>query len=112
MNKIIGKNLKLFRGFNRFTQEQVADFLGLNNRSTYSNYESGDREAPLEVLEKCADLYGCDMTLFFEDNETSVNDMLICAFRADNISASDMAEVAKFKNVVKNYLKINTLLAK
>lgn len=112
MNKIIGKNLKKFRNFNRFTQDQVTGFLGLNNRSTYSNYESGDREVPFEILEKCADLYGCDLSLFLEENEQAETDILVCAFRADNITSSDMDEVAKFKNIVKNYLKLNTLLAR
>ncbi|MGL4412431.1 MAG: helix-turn-helix domain-containing protein [Tannerellaceae bacterium] len=112
MNKIIAQNLKAFRGFNRFTQEQVTDFLGLKNRSTYSNYESGEREAPLDVLEKCADLYGCDLSMFFEENEASAKEMLVCAFRIDNIAPSDMEEIASFKNIVNNYMKINSLLAK
>lgn len=112
MNKIVGKNLKASRNFNRFTQEQVADFLGLQNRSTYSNYESGDRDAPLEVLERCADLYGCDLSLFFEENEEIAKEMLVCAFRVDCIAPSDMEEIAAFKNIVKNYLKLNSLLTK
>lgn len=112
MNTIIGKNLKACREFNHFTQEQVTAFLCLKNRSTYSNYESGEREAPLEVLEKCANLYGCDLSLFFEENEAIAKEMLVCAFRVDDISPSDMEEVAKFKNIVKNYLKLNSLLAK
>ncbi|MEG0033182.1 MAG: helix-turn-helix transcriptional regulator [Mucinivorans sp.] len=112
MNKIIGRNLKAFRDFNRFTQEQVAGFLCLENRSTYSNYESGEREAPLDILEKCADLYGCELSVFFEDREASVKEMLVCAFRVDGLSASDMIEVAKFKSIVKNYLKLNALLSK
>ncbi|MGL5785656.1 MAG: helix-turn-helix domain-containing protein [Bacteroidales bacterium] len=112
MNKIIAQNLKALRNYNRFTQDQVAAFLGLNNRSTYSNYESGDREAPLDVLEKCADLYGCDLSLLFEENEVSTREMLVCAFRVDGIEPSDMQEIAAFKNIVKSYMKLNTLLAK
>lgn len=112
MNKIIAQNLKALRNYNRFTQDQVADFLGLNNRSTYSNYESGDREAPLDILEKCADLYGCDLSLLFEENESSTREMLVCAFRVDDIEPSDMQEIATFKNIVKSYMKLNTLLAK
>jgi Predicted transcriptional regulators len=111
MNDIVGKNLKEFREYNKFTQEQVADFLKLN-RSTYSNYELGVRETPLDVLEKCANLFGCDLSLFFEENQDVVKEMLTPAFRIDNITASDMDEIAKFKNIVKNYLKLNNLLAK
>jgi transcriptional regulator with XRE-family HTH domain len=110
MNEIVGNNLKKLREANRFSQEQVASFLGIN-RSTYSNYESGDREAPLEVLEKASDLFGCELHLLFEENESVVDNMLVCAFRVDDLSASDMKEVASFKNIVKNYLKIKRLLA-
>ena len=111
MNKTIAKNFKVFREFNKFTQEQVSTFLCLNNRSTYSNYESGEREAPLEILEKCADLYGCDLSMFFEENEESVKDMLICSFRVDDLESTDIKEIAAFKNIVKNYLKLNSLLS-
>ena len=51
MNAIIGNNLKRLREANRMTQEQVSSYLAIN-RSTYSNYESGDREAPLNILGK------------------------------------------------------------
>jgi transcriptional regulator with XRE-family HTH domain len=64
METTIGRNLKLLREANSFTQDQVASFLGIN-RSTYSNYESGDREAPLEVLEKASDLFGCELSILF-----------------------------------------------
>lgn len=111
MKKIIGKNLKAFRKLNNFTQEKVSQYLGIN-RSTYGNYESGERETPLDVLEKCADVYGCDLLLFFEDNEVAADDMLVCAFRVNDISDEDLKEVAHFKNIVKNYIKLNELLKK
>ena len=109
MNKTIGNNLKRLRDANHFTQEQLAVFLGIN-RSTYSNYEMGEREIPFIILEKAADLFGLDLHLFFEEDESVVDNMLVCSFRVDDLTPSDMAEVASFKNIVKNYLKINTLL--
>lgn len=111
MNTIVGSNLKRLREANRFSQEQVSSFLDIK-RSTYSNYESGDREAPLSVLEKASNLFGCELYLLFEENETIVNDMLVCAFRIDNLSDSDMSEVARFKSIVKSYLKMDQLISK
>jgi transcriptional regulator with XRE-family HTH domain len=108
MNTTIGKNLKLLRDFNKFSQEQVAEYLGIN-RSTYSNYESGDREAPLDVLEKISNLYGCELHVLFEENKESFQDALMCTFRVDNLSSSDLNEIAKFKDIVKSYLKMNRL---
>lgn len=110
MNNIIGNNLKKMREANRFSQEQVASFLGIK-RSAYSNYECGDREAPLEVLEKASDLFGCELHLLFEENVDVVNNMLTCAFRVDNLNEEDIAQIASFKNIVKTYLKLNQLLA-
>ena len=37
--------------------------------------------------------------------------MLVCAFRADNLSVNDMKEVAAFKNIVLNYMKMERLMA-
>ncbi len=106
---IISKNIRSMREASGFTQEQVAQFLGIG-RSAYSNYETGDRELPLEVMERLADLYGCDMYLLYEEDADVVKNMLTTAFRVDNLSADDMKQIAGFKAVVKNYLKMDMLL--
>ena len=108
--KIVGRNLKALREANCFTQEQVASFLGIQ-RSAYANYESGDREAPIEILERASELMGCEFSLLFDENENAVKDMLLCAFRADDLSDEDATEVAAFKNIVLNYMKMKRLLA-
>jgi len=108
---MVGRNLKLLREANNFTQQQMASFLGIN-RSTYANYEAEERETPLEILEKAADILGAELSVFFEEDINTVKSMLICAFRAEDLSKEDMEEVAAFKNLVKNYLKINRLLEK
>lgn len=106
---VISKNIKRMREACKFTQEQVAQFLGIG-RSAYSNYETGDRELPLEVMERLADLFGCDMYLLYEEDADVVKNMLTTAFRVDNLSADDMKQIADFKAVVKNYLKMDMLL--
>ncbi len=109
MDAIIGKNLKLLREANRFTQQQVADFLDLK-RSTYSNYESGEREMPIDKLERVATLYGCELSDLLSDDESVLENMLVCAFRIDDVDISDMNEIASFKSIVMNYLKMKKLL--
>ena len=111
MNAVIGRNLKTLREANGYTQADVAAFLGIK-RSAYANYESGDREAPLEVLENVSALFGCELPLLFEEDKVALQDVLTCAFRADNLDPNDMREVADFKNVVLNYLKMERLLEK
>ena len=108
MKVIIGKNLSKLRSANNLTQQQVADCLGIT-RSAYSNYEDGVREAPMDVLLKSADLFGTDVHLLLERNEDVVDNMLVCAFRVDDMSADDLREILGFKRIVKNYMKIKRL---
>lgn len=110
MGNIIGTNLEKLRNANRLTQSQVAEYLGIQ-RSAYANYEAGVREPSLDILEKAASLFGCELSLLFEEDKEVVDNMLVAAFRVDSLSQNDMREVAAFKNVVINYLKMERLLA-
>ena len=107
---VVGRNLKALREANGYTQEQVANFLGIG-RSAYANYEAGERETPMEVMERASELFGCELALLFEEDEQAVKNMLVCAFRADNLSVNDMEEVGGFKNIVLNYMKMERLMA-
>ena len=107
---VVGRNLKALREANGYTQEQVANFLGIG-RSAYANYEAGERETPMEVMERASELFGCELALLFDEDEQAVINMLVCAFRADNLSVNDMKEVAAFKNIVLNYMKMERLMA-
>jgi transcriptional regulator with XRE-family HTH domain len=109
MNTIVGRNLKLLREANKFSQEQVSAFLNIG-RSAYSMYELGEREMPLTTLEKASNLFGCDLNLFFEENKSIVDESLLCAFRANELEDSDLPIIANFREIVKSYLKMNRLL--
>lgn len=108
---MIGETLKLLREANNYTQENVSDFLGIR-RSTYSNYETGDREAPLLVLEKLANLYGCDLYDLESGDRDVLQGLIACAFRVDSLSVEDMKQVAAFKLLVMNYVKMKKIAAK
>lgn len=108
---IIARNIKRMREASNYTQDSVATFLGIG-RSAYSNYEADLRELPLEHMEKLADLYGCDAYMMYEENLDLVENMLATAFRVDNLTASDMEQVATFKKVVKNSLMMDSMLSK
>lgn len=107
---IIASNIKRLREASGFTQDAVAGFLGVK-RSAYSNYETGERELPLQLMEKISDLYGCDMYDLYSSEETVVSNMLATAFRVDTLSKEDMEQIASFKRIVKNSLKMDILLA-
>lgn len=108
---MIGETLKLLREASNYTQENVSDYLGIR-RSTYSNYETGDREAPLTVLEKLASLYGCDLYDLESEDRDVLRGLIACAFRVDSLSVEDMKQVAAFKRLVMNYVKMKKIAAK
>lgn len=108
---LIARNIKLMREASGYTQENVAEFLSVG-RSAYANYETGDREMPLALMEKLADLYGCDLYDLYTEEESALAGMLVTAFRVDALSTNDMEQVAAFKRIVKNSLKMDILLAR
>ena len=111
MSNTIATNLKKLREAARNTQDEVSQALGIT-RSAYSNYESGEREAPYDVLEKVSDLFGCDMYILFEENENADAMILASAFRLDGLTDEDAAEIVRFKDIVKSYLKMEAIEAK
>ena len=111
MDKAIARNLKKLRETAQYTQSEAAEAFGIT-RSAYSNYESGDREVPYDVIEKASDLFGCDMTFMFEENENVDAMILASAFRIDGITPEDAGEIMRFKDIVKSYLKMEAIEAK
>ena len=111
MDKVIARNIKKLRETARYTQDEVAKALGVT-RSAYSNYESGDREVPYDVIEKASDFFGCDMAVLFEENENVDAMILASAFRLDGMTADDAAEIMRFKDIVKSYLKMEAIEAR
>ena len=109
MDAIVARNLKLLRENSKFTQEQMAAYLGLG-RSAYSNYESGMRSVPLDVMGSVAKLLGIDLSVLFEENEESLKSQLLCAYRAEDMDKDDMKQVAEFKDIAMSYLRMNKLL--
>ncbi|HHV03313.1 MAG: helix-turn-helix transcriptional regulator [Bacteroidales bacterium] len=99
-------NLKAFRNAAGFTQERVAGFLDIE-RGTLSNYELGTREAPVSILIKLSNLYGVNLSDFYETDPEKVKDALICSFRIEGLSDKDLKHVMDFKDVVKSYLKMD-----
>lgn len=107
-NQIIGENLKKIRELSGFTQEQVAKAIGIE-RSAYSNYEGGTREVPYNILENISNLFGCEPFILFEDDVHADNEIMATAFRISDLEENDLKEIAKFKDIVKSYLKMERI---
>ena len=111
MDKVIARNFRKLRETAGYTQNDVANALGLT-RSAYSNYELGDREIPYDVIEKASDFFGCDMCCLFEENENIDATLLVSAFRTSGLSQTDAIEVMRFKDIVKSYLKMERIASR
>lgn len=105
MKALIGANLKLFREAANYTQHYVAEYLGIE-RGAYANYESGNREIPYPLMEKVCELYGIPLSSLFENDTMKIENELFCAFRVNTPDHRDIQEIALFKAIVRNYLKM------
>lgn len=87
------------RKMNNYTQQQVADFLGIS-RGAYSNYEIGNREPDADTLAKLAELYdvSVDYILGLDEPNTPKPDPHAFAERlkkgleTHNLTVEDAAE--------------------
>lgn len=109
MNTIVVHNIKKFREVALYTQDEMAQVIGITP-SDYIGYESGDREVPYyDVIEKACDMFGCDMTVLFEDNEDVDALILTSAFRIDNMTTEDAKEIMRFNDIVTSYLRMEAI---
>lgn len=108
MKNNIGLIIKGLREKFDYTQDKVADFLEIK-RELISFYESGEREASVEVLEKLSDLFGVELEVFFAKDVNAALAEVAFAFRKGDLNPKDMKQLAAFGKIVKNYLKIKKL---
>lgn len=109
MNRTVAYNIKKLREAARYTQDEMAQVLGIT-QSDYISYESGNREVPYDVIEKVSGFFDCDMTILFEDNDDAI--FLASAFRLDGMTSEDAVEIMRFKDIVKSYLKMEAIEAR
>ena len=110
MKKIVGHNLKSWRKKFGYTQDTIADYLGIK-RENISFYETGEREMPINHLEKLSDLFGIEPEMFLNENKEIINTEIAFAFRnTEKLSADSLRNIALFKKIVKNYIMMQNKL--
>lgn len=67
--------LTMFRKQKGFTQAQMAEKLEIS-RSTYTNYEAGNRSPDLEGLERISEILGCSLDELFGRSSVKLPDMI------------------------------------
>lgn len=101
-------NLRELRIANNLSEDQVAKFLGITS-TEYANYELGTCNMPLSQMEEVAYLLGCSLSVLLSDNPDVNKSSLPLVFSAGNLTTSDLKEIAHFKKVALNYMKISRL---
>lgn len=104
-NEIIGRNIKLFREKNGISQDVLANYLGVT-RVEVSYFENGKRNISTVIIEKAAKLFGIDDYDFYEENTESQQVNVALAFKADFLNKEDLEQIADFRKIILNYLKM------
>lgn len=102
-NNLLARRLKELRKAHGYTQDYVADFLGLV-RQTYSHYETGKRSPNPEILFKLAGLYSISVDDLMQLTVTLDRNIYYDA-PAPTQSSKDLEEFLNFLNNPKNEKK-------
>jgi len=109
MQALIGNNIAKIRKAQGLTQDNLASYLGLS-RVQVSHFERGERDISVTDLNKLSDLFGIELSELLEEDLKIQNLNLAFAFRNEN-PESDLEQIASFKKIVMNYLKMERINA-
>ncbi|MGL6299107.1 MAG: helix-turn-helix domain-containing protein [Methanobacteriaceae archaeon] len=101
----IGDRLKKLREDSNYTQEQLANYLEIN-QGQLSKIENGNRNLNLDLLDKICSLYNCTPEyILLKSDEYSLPKL---AFR-NSKSSADLNVVAKMNQVMENLKFLRSL---
>lgn len=106
----VGAKIKKLRTNFGYSQQELADYCGVQ-REIISYYENGTREISLLHLEKIASYLSVDMESLMDDEINEMHPDFELVFRADQLSVSDRNQIADFKEIISNYLKMKGIEA-
>jgi len=112
--KCMGENiqsnrLKELRKNSKLTQEQMAQYLGVD-QSLVTKLENGTRALNVSLIEKICSLFCCtEDYLFGIDDEYTP---MTFAFRANCVQADDLESIAAVNRIARNIRYMNSLMEK
>ncbi len=109
MAEIIRDNFKKFRKKINITQEQLAEYLNLE-QSSISKFESGERTISVSKLERACSLFGIHMNDMYK--ETINLRALSPSFRKTTLSLSSLEDISNINKIALNIIEMNTILEK
>jgi len=106
---VIGKNLKAYRKKLHYTQDAIANYLGVK-REIISYYENGLRKIDLDKMEKLADLFNIELKELISEGSSIKELDLAFAFRSEGLVESDLIKLSEFQKIIKNFVKMQAIL--
>lgn len=106
MSSKIGTKLRILRKTKGYTQQHLADLLGVQ-RATISNYEIGRRSPHIKELERIAELLGVNLEYFGVTNNdlTELVAKARVVFDDDDIPLEEKTKA--YKEILKLYLDLD-----
>jgi transcriptional regulator with XRE-family HTH domain len=108
-DKIVVKNILSIRQKQGFTHNQITGFLEITP-DELTEFERGNKPIPISLLSLLANLYGVDKYDFYEEKLASEIAIPEFNFTVESIPVSDLEQIASFKKIIRNYLKMSALL--
>lgn len=107
MTNIVGERLKKLRKESKLTQEQLANYLNVD-QTMITKLENGTRNLNTTLIEKICCLFGCseDYLLGNDDKHVPMN----FAFRSNGIQSEDLESIAAVNKIVMNIRFMNKKL--
>ena len=102
----IGKKVKLLREAASFTQQQLADYLSVD-QSLISKFEKGERSINSDALKQLSVLFCCPISALVSDDE--VKPVYNVAFRTNAISQEDLMALSVINRIALNQLQMDQL---
>lgn len=106
---MLAENIRALRKKLGYTQEQIADYLGIS-AAAVTQYETGTRVVPTTTVSKLALLFNIDEYELYQEEPQQQQLLSAFAFRADELQSNDCKSISEFKKIVLNYFHLSMAL--
>ncbi|MCX6309895.1 MAG: helix-turn-helix transcriptional regulator [Bacteroidia bacterium] len=108
---MLPENIRALRIKMGYTQEQVAEYLGISTAAV-TQYETRARAIPAATVSKLAILLDVEEFELYQDEPKQQALLAAFAFRAKELEPKDLKSISEFKKIVLNYFHLSNELMK
>lgn len=104
INMMLGEKLKQLRINKKLTQSQLGNIIGLSQSAIYK-YEKGERQVPMIVLVKLADVLDTTIDELFNDTQNYNEPAYIREIKSYNLTESEIEDIMKYVRYITSDFK-------